>query len=167
LTSVQRQRAFESFVRVRFHEADRLGHVNNAAYLNYLEQAAIDHATALGLGWEEMERFGGVFVARRHEIDFLRPAFAGDLLRIVTWLSNPRGAAIERIYLVVREADPDRTFPARGRMFAGGEDVPEDSLVARAKTNWVFAALDGRPRRIPRELAALFPAESTPSKDGA
>jgi acyl-CoA thioesterase FadM len=35
---------FLAHVRVRFHDVDALGHVNNAAYLTFLEQAAIDHA---------------------------------------------------------------------------------------------------------------------------
>ena len=76
-----------------FHEVDALGHVNNAAYLNYLEQAAIDHATFLGLDLQRLQALGGVFVARRHELVFLKPTFAGDLLRVVTWLGEPRGHA--------------------------------------------------------------------------
>jgi acyl-CoA thioesterase FadM len=62
-------------VRVRFHECDPLGHVNNAVYLNYLEQAAIDHALLVGWSQQRLEReAGGVFVARRHELDYLKPA---------------------------------------------------------------------------------------------
>ena len=37
-----------TFVRVRFQECDPLGHVNNAVYISYLEQAAIDHAALAG-----------------------------------------------------------------------------------------------------------------------
>ncbi|HZA91065.1 MAG TPA: acyl-CoA thioesterase, partial [Gemmatimonadales bacterium] len=92
--------AFETYFRVRFHEVDALGHVNNAAYLNYLEQAAIDHATFLGLDWQRLQALGGVFVARRHEVVFLKPTFTGDLLRVVTWLGEPRGARVDRQYLV-------------------------------------------------------------------
>ena len=32
-------------------------------------------------------------MARRHELVFLKPTFAGDLLRVVTWLGEPRGGA--------------------------------------------------------------------------
>src|SRR5215218_11320011 len=77
--------AFEVYIRVRFHEVDSLGHVNNATYLNYLEQAAIDHAAAAGFSEDALREVGGVFVARRHEIDYLQPAKANDLLRVVTW----------------------------------------------------------------------------------
>jgi YbgC/YbaW family acyl-CoA thioester hydrolase len=148
--------AFETFVRVRFHEVDALGHVNNAAYLNYIEQAAIDHAVCLGLGMEELRRLGGTFVARRHEIDFLRPAFAGDVLRIVTWLGNPRGARIERSYLVTREPGQLRDTVFGGRAIVRQDPPAIASLIARAKTEWVFVGVEGQPRRLPGELLAMF-----------
>src|SRR5215218_6452933 len=71
---------FLAHFRVRYHEMDALGHVNNAVYLHYLEQAAIEHSSALGFTSELLERLGGLFIARRHEIDYLRPAVVGDLL---------------------------------------------------------------------------------------
>src|SRR5215212_10685870 len=107
--------AFETFFRVRFHEGDALGHVNNAAYLNYLEQAAIDHATFLGLDLPRMQDLGGVFVARRHEIVFLKPTFAGDLLRVVTWLDEPHGARVDRQYLVSKESASVTAVVVAGR----------------------------------------------------
>ena len=36
-------------LRVRHHEMDAFGHVNNAVYLNYVEEAAVDHARENGL----------------------------------------------------------------------------------------------------------------------
>src|SRR3712207_6593200 len=117
--------AFEAFFRVRFHEVDALGHVNNAAYLNYLEQAAIDHATFLGLDLPRLQELGGVFVARRHEILFLRPTFAGDLLRVVTWLGEPRGARVDRHYLVFRECGPTSDVPVAGRLVTS-RVIPDD-----------------------------------------
>ena len=43
-------------LRVRKYEMDALGHVNNAVYLNYMEQAATEHAEALGFGQERVLR---------------------------------------------------------------------------------------------------------------
>lgn len=34
----------------RQYELDVLGHVNNAVYLNWVEQVAVDHVEALGFG---------------------------------------------------------------------------------------------------------------------
>jgi acyl-CoA thioester hydrolase len=146
----------ESFVRVRFHEVDALGHVNNAAYLNYLEQAAIDHATLLGLDLERLRRLGGVFVARRHEMEFLRPAHAGDELRVVTWLGEPRGARVERRYLVFRGPGSELSAPQTGRLVSADEVVFEEERIIQAMTEWVFATEQGQPRRIPNEIVSAF-----------
>jgi YbgC/YbaW family acyl-CoA thioester hydrolase len=150
--------AFETFFRVRFHEVDALGHVNNAAYLNYLEQAAIDHAAFLGLDLERLKVLGGVFVARRHEIVFLKPTFAGDLLRVVTWLGEPRGARVERQYSVFRELGRMTDVPVGGRPFAWSGTPADDAPAVSASTEWVFANNQGQPRRIPNEVVRLFRA---------
>ena len=150
--------AFESFFRVRFHEVDALGHVNNAAYLNYLEQAAIDHATFLGLDLQRLQELGGVFVARRHEIVFVKPTFAGDVLRVVTWLGESRGARVERRYLVFRELSSVAELVVAGRPVTHPNMPGRDLLVAQATTEWVFANNQGQPRRIPNEIVRQFRA---------
>lgn len=147
---------FETFVRVRFHEVDALGHVNNAAYLNYLEQAAIDHATSLGLDWDRLRSLGGVFIARHHDITFLKPAFAGDVLRIVTWLGEPRGARVERGYRVFHEPMPTSEVVFLGRSTVADQIPPAGDLVAKATTEWVFVGERARPRRIPAEVITMF-----------
>ena len=137
--------AFETFFRVRFHEVDALGHVNNAAYLNYLEQAAIDHATFLGLDLQRLQALGGVFVARRHEIVFLKPTFAGDLLRVVTWLGEPRGARVDRQLPRVQGARiADRACLSRVVRSTWSGMPADNALVAQATTEWVFARKGGR-----------------------
>ena len=153
--------AFETLFRVRFHEVDALGHVNNAAYLNYLEQAAIDHAGFLGLDMLRLRELGGVFVARRHEIMFLKPTFAGDLLRVVTWLGEPRGARVDRQYLVFRELAQVTDVPVAGHAVTWSGIPADDAIVARARTEWVFANSQGQPRRIPNEVVGLFRAGIT------
>jgi len=157
--------AFETFFRVRFHEVDALGHVNNAAYLNYLEQAAIDHATFLGLDLPRLQQLGGVFVARRHEIVFLKPTFAGELLRVVTWLGEPRGARVDRQYLVFRELGRTTNVPVRGRPVIWSVVAGDGLLAARATTEWVFASNQGQPRRIPSEIVSVFRAGTREGTD--
>ncbi len=146
---------FEIAMQARFHEADLLGHVNNAVYLHYMEQAAIEHATSLGLTVEASRAFGGVFVARRHEIEFLRAAFPGDVVRVQTWLMEPHGARITRCYQIYR-ADDLATEPFTGRVSRPSPPLSPQKVLVRAVTEWVFMSEDGRPRRIPEGILALF-----------
>lgn len=148
-------------VRVRFHELDPLGHVNNAAYLNFLEQAAIDHAAAAGYDIGRLRAIGGLFIARRHEVDFLRPAYAGEWLRVVTWPFDMRGARALRAYEIRRLPIGPDSSPPTDRLIDPTERPTEGDLVVRARTEWAFVDADaGRPRRIPAELAADFLARA-------
>jgi len=146
------------FVRVRFHECDPLGHVNNSVYLNYLEQVAIDHAAAMGWPASRLrEEIGAVFVARKHEIEYLQPAFEGDVLRIRTWPDAMSGARGHRVYDITRATEepgeqidrlltPDELVPA-----------PRGEVLVRAKTEWAFMNVaTGRPQRIPENVVQDF-----------
>lgn len=144
--------------RVRFHEVDGLGHVNNASYLNYMEQAAIDHALFVGLDLGRLQTLGGIFVARRHEIDFWRSALAGELLKIVTWLDAARGARINRHYLIYRDSSVRPPSNVFGELTSFPEGLASDSLLVSATTEWVFVSSSGRPRRIPEEIHSAFNA---------
>jgi acyl-CoA thioester hydrolase len=98
-----------------------------------------------------------MWIVRRHEIEYLRPASAGDVLRVVTWAVEFKGARAVREYAIFRyEGQPDdaRPLPADG-FLPPDQALPADSLV-RARTLWVWADLaTARPKRIP---AALYPA---------
>ncbi len=98
---------FKTLLRVRHYEMDALGHVNNAVYQNYLEQAAIEHSEYLGLTFDIYRELGGVFVMRRVEIDYLRPSVAGDTLEVTTWLKEMRGSRALRCYEIRKENQAD------------------------------------------------------------
>ncbi len=100
---------FKTLLRVRHYEMDALGHVNNAVYQNYLEQAAIEHSEHLGITWDVYQELGGVFVMRRVEIDYLRPAIGGDILEVTTWLKEVRGTRAYRCY-EIRKQDQEQLF---------------------------------------------------------
>jgi acyl-CoA thioester hydrolase len=121
-------------VRVRHHEMDALGHVNNAVYLNYVEEAAIEHGRARGYDEARWRSLGGNWVVRRHEIDYKAPAVAGDELRVTT-----------------RIVSLDRTRGTRRTMIER-----DGALLVEAATEWVWVDFEGRPRRIPPEVLADF-----------
>ena len=60
---------------VRFRDLDSLGHVNNAVFLTYLEEARIAYLVPLGAEASDM-------ILARVEIDFRAPLRMGDDLEI-------------------------------------------------------------------------------------
>lgn len=128
---------FQTLLRVRHYEMDALGHVNNAVYQNYLEQAAIEHSESLGFNFELYQELGGVFVMRRVEIDYLRPAVASDTLEITTWLEEIRGTRARRRYEIRKQN--------------------KDDLLVTAEALWVWVDTKTmRPRPIPDVLLSKF-----------
>ena len=73
----------------RWMDNDVYGHVNNVVYLRYTQDAAVAHWHAAA-GSEYVESMS--WVVRRHEIDYLQPAFDGDDLLTRTWVGASSGA---------------------------------------------------------------------------
>jgi acyl-CoA thioester hydrolase len=118
-------------------DVDELGHVSNVAYVRWIQEVAKAHSAAVGLDFAEYRRLGGVFVVRRHEVDYLLSVLGGDAVVLTTHIADMRGASSERRTVITRESD--------------GREV------ARAVTSWAFIAIEGaRPRRIPSEILAAF-----------
>lgn len=152
--------AFACYLRVRSNELDSLGHVNNANYVIFIEQAAIDHAAALGLDQPRLTETGGVFLTRRHFIDYIKPAFAYDHLQVVTWIGGMQGARATRFYEIERRRAAEVTaWPISDRQLALGETLPPfGDLILRARTDWAYVDVEtGRPRRMPPEVLSVFP----------
>lgn len=116
---------------------DAQGHVNNLAYVAWMQDVAIEHSAAVGWPMERYLANGAGWVVRSHFVEYLRPAFSGDRLAIHTWVPEFTQRATPRRYLFVRDDD--------------------SQLVARAETRWVFIDLStGRRRRLPEDLIAAF-----------
>lgn len=66
--------AFEHEIEVRFRDCDAMGHVNNAVYLTYLEQARF-------AAWQRLTGAGGLplsLILARAECDYTAPLTLGD-----------------------------------------------------------------------------------------
>jgi acyl-CoA thioester hydrolase len=92
-------------LEVRFRDCDPMGHVNNAVYLTYLEQARFAHWRAVwGFNFEGLpEGTPGVILARA-EIDYRIPARYGDLLEVRIGLERLGRTSFTYVYEVVDQA---------------------------------------------------------------
>ena len=116
-------------LKVRHYEVDQYGHVNHAQYVHYLETARVEALDGVGLGLGEMRRQGYLIVAAELSVKYLAPARSGDLLEIVTFIREIRGA--RSIWIQeVRDAESGRTL-------------------VTAEVTGAFATEDGRPARAP------------------
>jgi len=114
---------------------DENGHVNNVAYVQWMQDIAVEHYASIG-GIEAQGNEATWFV-REHRIEYLLPAFAGEEIEIKTWVENVRRVRSLRKYEFVRKSD--------GRVLVKGE------------TDWVFVdAKTGRPLPIPAEVSSVF-----------
>lgn len=86
--------------KVRFSDLDAMGHVNNAAFLTYLEEARIAYFNdVLALPRNSLD-FGAVIA--RIEIDYLHQISIGDELEILTRISEfgNKSATVENLILI-------------------------------------------------------------------
>ncbi|MCK5827033.1 acyl-CoA thioesterase [Candidatus Bipolaricaulota bacterium] len=78
---------FTTIIKVRGYHEDRFGHVNNARYLEFLEEGRWDYLDERGPqgGFQAL----GVFPIVAHlSISYRRPTSAGDRLRITTHVAD-------------------------------------------------------------------------------
>jgi acyl-CoA thioester hydrolase len=127
-------------VTVQAGDLDDFGHTNNVVYLSWLERVAWAHSVSLGLSMADYRRLGAGVVARKHELEYLAPTFAGDELLLGTWVHENDGRlSMWRGYQIVRARDA-RT-------------------VLRGRTHWVCVDLKtGKPRRMPAEFVEGYRA---------
>lgn len=125
-------------ITVQPSDIDFMGHVNNANYLNWVQDAVIDH-------WRTFAPAEAVaahlWVAIKHEITYRRPTFLDDTVIAHVILEKVQGARAFYETIIKR-----------------GEDV-----LAEVKSSW--CCLDAetlRPARLARDLIEKFlPTDKT------
>jgi acyl-CoA thioester hydrolase len=99
--------------RVEWRDLDAAGHVNNAVYLNYIEDCGLQMAAARGWPMQRMAAEGVAIVARGHRIEYRLPALLDDELEVTTWLSNVQQNTAVRHSTITRPQDGALLVQAR------------------------------------------------------
>ena len=119
-------------IKVIPSDIDFMGHVNNARYLNWVQDAVLAHWRKLAPPQAVAER---AWVAIKHEITYRRPAFLDDDVIANTVLERIQGASA--FYSTVIER--------------GGE------VLAEVKSRWCCIDAETlRPARISDEVSRFF-----------
>jgi len=140
---------FRLQIRVPAEVVDTHHHVNNVAYVQWMQDAAIGHAEACG-GAQMARKIGGSWFVRMHRIEYLKPAFLNDEITVLTWVADWRKVRSRRRYRFMRE----------------------ETVLAEGETEWVFVdAKTGRPRPITEQIVSAFgvaqdaPPDSSPRQE--
>ena len=129
-------RVFREEVLVTPEMIDANRHVNNVVYVQWMQDIAIAHAAVTG-STAAAEVLGGSWYARSHHIDYVRAAFEGERVIMLTWIVDVQKVRSRRRYRFVRAAD--------------------QAVLAQAESEWVFVdAVSGKPRAIPAQVADCF-----------
>lgn len=147
-----------SLVKVRFNECDPMGHLNNANYLTYLEQVAFDAISAAEYDrFALVEKFGALFVVRKHEVTYHQPALENEWLLIRSWGNNIRAARAWREYSVSKFHGNPMTFVQGAVPIRDIPEIDRKDLVVSAETEFAFMNVEsGRPVRVPEEFISHF-----------
>lgn len=128
----------DSKIALRFVDIDAMGHVNNAVFLNYFEQARIDFFnTHIGRAWDWKNQ--GIVLAR-NEIDYYIPVLLNDDVHIESSVLEIGTKSMTMQFIVY-----DGQVEDKQRQFACGRCV----LVA-------FDYSSGRTKEIPQQWRDLL-----------
>jgi acyl-CoA thioester hydrolase len=124
-------------------EIDEYEHVNNAAYVRWLDRCAWAHSTALGISVDDCKRIDRGMAVLRSQLEYLAPAFVGDAITVATWiLRNDEKLRVTRKFQVI------------------GERVGKTLM--RASIEYVCLVLSsGRPARMPPDFIRCYRARAT------
>jgi len=130
--------AHEYFLRVYYEDTDAGGVVYHASYLRFAERARTEALRDAGVPHAEMaSQHDVIFMVRRVDIEYLRPARIDAWLRVATSVEHLGGASV-RLRQVVTEAE---------------------ATVAVLTVWLVCVGLgDGRPARIPERWRIVLAA---------
>lgn len=125
-------RPFSHPITVALEDIDFMGHVNNARYLNWVQDAVLAHWRGIAPAEDVASK---AWVALKHEITYRKPAFLEDTVIAHTVLERFNGARAFYSTLIKR-----------------GEDV-----LAEVQSSWCCIDAETlRPARIGEHLREFF-----------
>ena len=127
-----------SNVYIRFNDIDAFGHVNNAVYLTYVEQARVHYFNEI-IGWEWNWAKHGIILAKA-EIDYLQPILFNDDVRIKTRCARIGTKSMDIEYQLVKHQEGNEILMAAANTVIVAFDYPSRKTVA-VPEEWKTAIL--------------------------
>jgi acyl-CoA thioester hydrolase len=93
---------FQIRIQVLPADIDSMQHVNNVAYVRWVQDVAVAHWRHAATLAEQQQ---WLWVVLRHEIDYKHPAVLGDEVLAKTWVGTARGLKFHRHTELLRASD--------------------------------------------------------------
>lgn len=119
-------------LRVRYGETDQMGYCYYGNYAQYFEVGRVEALRSLGMSYKEMEEQGVMLPVSEFSVKYKAPAFYDDELKVITKITEVKGARIWFAYEIRNQ---------------------QDVLIATAETTLVFVNKENMtPRAAPEEF---------------
>ncbi len=125
-----------STLRVRYVETDQMGVVHHSAYLAWMEVARTDYLRDRGVPYRSLEERGIRMPVLSLQTRYFAPARYDDEILLKARLTEASGVRFRFDYDILRKAD--------------------GALLCTGQTEHASTDLEGRPRRLPKDLLALI-----------
>ncbi len=116
-------------------DIDELNHVNNIRYLEWVQEISKDHWFSKINGKLPLDKY--LWVVANHNLDYFRPAFLNDRLRIETFVKDFDGKFSNRVVKVI--------------------NASTDKLLFQSLTKWCLIDVKSQNTiDVPQEIASIF-----------
>lgn len=96
--------SYQTTIRVRYAETDKMGYVYYGAYAQYFEVGRVEALRSLGMSYRRMEEEGVMLPVHDLKVTYHKPAFYDDLLTVRTSIIALPSVRIQFAYEVRNEA---------------------------------------------------------------
>lgn len=95
----------ETIIRVRYAETDQMGFVYYGNYAQYYEVARVEALRSIGISYKSLEDSGIMMPVVKMSINYKKPAYYDDILRIVTKIKFIPTLKMEFLYEIYNSND--------------------------------------------------------------
>ena len=121
---------------MRYSDTDQMGYMHHSNYLRFFEIARLEWLSFLGVSYKDMEKNGIWLPVVSAAVQFKKPAFFDDALRVKVTLLAPPQARLSFAYEVFNE---------------------NDACISTGHTDLAFLdAEKGKPMRCPKNLLQIL-----------
>jgi len=120
-------------IKIRFSDIDAMGHVNNAIYLSYFEEARIAFFSELIGGKWDWNKIG-ILVAK-NELEYHLPVLLNDSLTSETSIERVGTKSMDMVYKLYVERDGTKILATSGKSVLVCFDYQKKATAA-VPTDW-------------------------------